>query len=219
VTAQTLIFLLISNLCFGQKDLIGLFGKCDGNYSGYMCQQVLFKNNKTFVFYDLLHLRGWTLSEGTWKKNADTIILNSTKFPFIINYKGTSLSDSVTMYFTDSIDPVPFVDVRISSRHFETNLSGTFKCSRHLLDTIAIFFNQSYSGPIYVDKEKCRNTDTLEVKLARGIDYYGKTFFNNEKWFLQNKKLFHSQDSIGNFSRDKYFDKVKLTDLKYRKDY
>ena len=34
---------IISGFCYGQEDLLGLFGKCDSEYSGYVCQQILFK--------------------------------------------------------------------------------------------------------------------------------------------------------------------------------
>ena len=209
--------MLLSNLCFGQKAIIGLFGKCNSDFSGYVCQQVLFRDDKTFTFYDLLHLRGWTLSEGTWELKGDTVILNSTKQPFTLDYKGSSLSDSITIYVSDSIEPLPFANITLNSQNFSTDFSGTFKFPRQLIDTICISFISTYSGPIIIDKEKIKNIDSLVFQMDLG--FYGKYYFDNEKWLIQNKKLFHSIDSSGFFNKEAYFDKVKLMELKYHKDY
>lgn len=211
-----LAFLFFSNTCLAQKKIIGLFGECNDYISNYMCQQVMFKNDKTFTFYDLLHLRGWTLSKGTWKMKGDTVILNSLKPPFTFDFKGISSSDSITIVASDGKEPLPFASFSINKQQIASN-SGTIRYTRQDIDTIYIHFIMTYEGPIIIDKEKIKNVDTLIVKIdvAFGWGYY----FNNEKWLLQDKKLYHSQDSIGNFNKDKYFDKVEMKDLKYYKDY
>ena len=208
---------ITSGFCYGHEDLLGLFGRCDSDYSGYVCQQILFKEDKTFTFYDLLHLNGWTLSEGVWKMNGDTVILNSTWSPFTLSYKGVSTSDSIIIFACDSVEPLSFAKIYLNSQKISTQLSATIKYPRALLDTVYIAYLDSYRGPIIVDKEKLNGIDTLQINME--IDFANKAYFKHEKWLLQNQKLFLPQDSIGNFAPNRYIDKVDLKDLKYRKDY
>ena len=211
----TIILLFLNTLCNGQKALIGLFGKCDKEYSGYMCQQILFNDDKTYIFYDLLHLRGWTLTKGTWEMNGDTVILKSLKQSYGLEYRGTSFSDNITIYAYDSISALPFATIAINSHPFSTNLSGTIKYPRKQIDTISVIFLTTYTGPILIDKEEIKNIDTIAVRL--NLDYPGEYSFKNGKWLLKKKKLYHTQDSLGGFNSDKYFNKVKKKDMKYRK--
>lgn len=216
-TLQIILFIILTKACLGQKNLVGLFGKCDNKYSGYMCQQVLFNDDKTFIFYDLLHLSGWTLSHGIWTISGDTVTLKSAKPHYFVDYNGYSLADSINITVKDSLDPLAFANITLNSTVITLNLTGTFKYPRQLLDTLYINYLTAASGPIIFDKEKIANADTVVVKITE--DFYGKIFFNNEKWLLQNNKLYHTKDSDGTFDKEKYFIKAKLSELKYHKDY
>lgn len=217
-TLRITLLLLIANFCFGQKDLIGLFGQCKSETSSYICTQVQFKDNKTFIFYDLLHLRGWTLSEGFWKKNGDTIVLNSPQNFYSIKYKnGTFSSDSLTIQINDNIEPLAFATVLINSKTTTLGLSGKLTVPRQGLDTIYVFYPSTTSGPILIDKFQANAADTILISMD--ANQFGKINFNNEKWLLKGDKLFYPREKRVLYNKESYFIKVNMTDLKYRKDY
>ena len=217
-TLRITYLLLITDFCFGQKNLVGLFGECNSATSGYIGTQIQFNDNKTFIFYDLLHLRGWTLSEGFWKKKGDTIVLNSPQNFYSIKYKSTDVSsDSLTIQINDSIEPLSFASVLINSKTMALGLSGKLKVSRQHLDTIYVFYPSTTSGPILIDKFKANASDTILINM--GANQFGKINFNNEKWFMKGDKLFYPIEKRGYYDNESYFIKVKMTDLKYRKDY
>jgi hypothetical protein len=168
--------------------LVGLFGKCDNDWSGYICQQVIFNSDSTFKFYDLLHLRGWTISEGNWEQKGDTIILNSVQKPYELKYKGLSTSDSLIIEINDNFEPLPFAVIKIDTNEFSTDFSGIIKYPRQSVDSFLISSVGLYSGQIMIETDKFLQTDTLEVSL--NSNFYGKHYFKDEKWlFLENRLL------------------------------
>ncbi|MCC6182363.1 MAG: hypothetical protein IT237_11075 [Bacteroidia bacterium] len=211
--------LIITDICFGQKDLIGLFGECNSPTSGYLCNQVQFKENNSFVFYDLLHLRGWTLSEGFWKRKGDTIVLNSPQNFYSIKYIASKVSsDSLIIQINDSIEPLAFAGVLINSKSTTLGISGKLTVHKKYLDTIYVFYPSITSGPILIDKLKANTSEKIIINMD--ANQFGKINFNNEKWLLRGNKLFYSRKVDSSYYDDeKYFIKVKITDLKYNKDY
>ena len=205
----TTVILLLSLSGFAQKHFPGLFGKCDEHFGGYMCQQVLFRADSTFEFYDLLHLRGWTVSNGVWKMNGDTILLNSLNQRFIINYFGESDNPNITLkFFTDSF-PIAFAPVRQDKMEYKFDSTGVLILPRQTLDSITF----TYYGTIIFDRTKLRSAKSIEI-IFNGL-FFDKYDFNNEKWLLKRNKIYHSKKSDGTFDTKRYFIKAKMSDLKY----
>jgi len=198
---------------FAQKHFSGLFGKCDEQYGGYMCQQVLFRADSTFEFYDLLHLRGWTVSKGVWNMHGDTILLNSLQRPFVINYFGKSDNPNITIKFIADSFPTAFATVRQDTMNYTVDTTGVLIFPKQTLDTITFSYFATYSGEMIFDKSKLRSADSIEIILDG--NFMGKYDFNNEKWLFKRNKIYHSKKSDGTFDTERYFVKAKMSDLNY----
>jgi hypothetical protein len=205
----------LNTICYAQNDLTGLFGKCDGAFSGYMCQQILFKADLTFEFYDLLHLRGWIVSKGTWIRQGDNIYLKSLK-PFEIKYLGRSVSDDISIKFTIDEYPAAFATVVSNSNKYIIDTTGIINFPKESLDTISFLYVMTYRGPIVLDKSKLIEAEYIEIIMD--IDFDENYYFEDEKWLIKGRKLYHTQTQDGTFDKGKFFLKTKLADLKYRKE-
>lgn len=43
-------------------------------------------------------------------------------------------------------------------------------------------------------------------------------YFDNEKWLIRDGKIYHTVDSLGNYHKEKYYEKTKLDNLKYKRN-
>ena len=201
-----------------QQQIAGLYGDCKGSFSRYACQQILLNKNSTFVFYDLLHLRGWTLSYGTWHQNGDTIILDSSEDSlYQIKYVGKAMGDSITIRLLYAEDnPVSYAGISMDGRRERTNEDGLLICDRKFADTLVISAIGAYTGPVIPDKAR--------LTRAAGLDIYvkwrssGELNFRNEKWLVKHNKLFPPTEK-STFDKSRFLPKVKRSALRYRPDY
>jgi len=212
-TIFVLLFIYTSTEILGQNVSGRLFGKCDSDYSNYVCQQILLNDNNTFSFYSLLHLSGWTITNGSWNQNGDTITLNSAHRPYDITYKGNSLTDSIVICVLDSQIPIDHAIVKIDSSYYYTDTFGIVKYPRQQLDTMYIHYFPLTTRAIVVDKNKLNDTISVSLNLYNS----DMPFFENEKWLLRNKKLYFRVGKELEYDSKRYFDLVKIKDLKYEK--
>jgi hypothetical protein len=203
---------------FAQSKVVGLFEKCNYKNWDYRCQQVLFKDDSTFEFYDLLHLRDWNISKGFWKRKRDTIILRSLNNPFEIKYIGTSKEDSITISIKDESGSIILSSIRRlhDTTNYSANQYGTLKLLKSSLDSFFLTTGFYYNGVIGLDKEKLYNSMTIEITV--NSTFHDVYYFQNEKWLLKRDRLYMKRDEKGNFDKKFYFEKTELSNLKYKKD-
>lgn len=201
--------------CSFKKSLVGLYSECNSPNWGYMCQQVSFETDSTFKFYDLLHLRGWTVSEGYWTRKGDTIILNSKRKPYDLIYLDRSGDDSIKVVFKSRNGNDLYCSIR-SSTGVITSINPPYQYfwfNKVGLDTIIIHCITDFRAKIALDRDKIITSKTVKVVIDESTAH--QIFFKNEKWLKRGKKLFHTQNPDGSFDKDKYFLKTNLTELKY----
>lgn len=198
--------------------MIGLYGDCKSEFSSYFCQQIQLNKNKTFVFYNYLHLTDWVLTHGTWYNNGDTIILNTSSKPFNISFNKQSNSDSVVIYAIDEHGPAPFIDIHINSNFKKsTGFDGKSKLPKKIINKISFSFANKQSDTLLIDELITNSFDTIYVKLDN--EMYGKHYLRNEKWVFKNNKLYFSLDKDYILNEDNYFKKTKIRNLKYKEKY
>lgn len=164
---------------YGQDEMIGIYGQCDKDHSGYMCQQVKFNPDSTFLFYNLMHLSGWTVSEGTWRIKKDTLILNSNPYHLTKSYFGFAKKDSITVNLTDCTGVVPFAEIKIDTQKYIFNLDGSVKVPKLNTDTFYISYLDLYRIPIPTSPDLWLNSDTLSLTTDNNLQT--KVYFENEK--------------------------------------
>ncbi|MBR9832826.1 hypothetical protein GYB57_11820 [bacterium] len=214
-----ILILLSINKVYSQSSPVGLYGECNGPYSGYMCQQFLIEENGTFKFYDLLHLSGWSISEGKWVMKNDTIILNSMVDEDIAAYQitGKSNSDSVTFYVYSKDDTLGYAGISIDSIEYYANIDGYARAPKIHNQTFIFGYIGYNKRQIKFSESEIQFADTIKVELVPGKN--GGHRFSNKKWLIIEDSIYHSLDSTNNYDRDRYFLKVPIQNLKYREDY
>lgn len=205
---------LIVQHCHAQSKIVGLWGAGNSFATNYITQQVIFKPDGTFKFYDLMHLRGWVVSKGKWKQTGDTVVLNSLSKPYAVSYHGKGKSKTILLEFSTSKWSTMAATVLIDTLHCWVDTNETLTLPRMQLDTLEFREAGIYIGPIVLDSEKVKTSDTIKIHID---DRYGEQlYFNNEKWLQQNGKLYHTFEN-GGFNMDRFFTKGKISDLRYRK--
>lgn len=207
----TLLLLLIAGNCFAQHELVGLYGECK---NGYMCQQVLFKSDSTFEFYDLLHLRGWVVSSGFWQLRNDTLIMNSSSAPYKVEYQGNAMASIVTVKIQVDNIPAEYATIKCDKESYELNMDGIANIPCCNFDSIYVEYLGVYVGSISFDKSKLKTTSTIIISIDS--KYIHKYKFNNEQWLFKGKKLFFAKNPNGAFDEELYFLKTRLSSLRYR---
>ena len=209
------ILLLSTTQSSAQKDLIGLFGECN---NGYVCQQIQFKKNHSFKYYDLLHLRGWKISKGFWKRNGDTIVLNSKTTPYKVKYSGESSTSNMLIKLKFVLDntPAAFTDVFVNNKQLNTETTGFIIIRKEHLDSVLFRCPYIYDGLLFVEKDKYLNADSIEIIL--NPDFNDQIYFKDTKFVIIKDKLYYKQNDEIMFNK-KVFQKTELKELKYSKKY
>ena len=205
---------------FSQGQVVGLYGDCESQFSGYVCQQIAFEKNGTFKFYDLLHLRGWSVSTGKWSLKGDTLVLNSTNLPYNIQYRSKNKDDSILVELKSSENyPVKLLEVYSNGQINSLDSTGLLRFRKEALDTIWINTMLYSIGPIVLNQEKLAQAERLRISVQVDPDLSGQHFFNEEKWLLKDEKLYHTTRKDGTFDTEVYFDRVDSSMLKYNSNY
>jgi hypothetical protein len=213
-TILTIVLVHLAIISFAQKKLPGLYGECKGLF--YLCQQVVFRADSSFEFYDLLHMRGWKITKGTWKQHGDTIVLNSLIKPYEVVYVGNSINDNISIKFISDSLPLGFSTVFMDTSKFNTDSNGTFFFSKKTLDTLSLSYLFAYRGPIIFDKAKLMDAESVEVRMV--YDYDGIHYFDNVKWLFSDKRLYYSVNKEGAFDKERFFINTKMRNLKYQEE-
>ena len=217
---MTLCLVVSSFVSSGQKQVVGLYGDCDNKFGGYVCQQIALERGGTFKFYDLLHLRGWHISTGKWSLNGDTVVLNSTKFPYKVKYSKKSCGDSIVVEMKSSKNyPVKFLEVYSNGKMISLDSTGVLRFRKAALDTVWINTMFYAIGPIVLNQKKVAQAGRLKISVQVDPDLTGQHLFNDVKWLLKDEKLYHSTKGDGTYDEEMYFDKVDGSRLKYNVNY
>ena len=195
-----IVLIIFSNISVGQNSkFVGLYNECEEEYSSYICQQFQLFDDSTFILYDLLHLRGWSLTNGTWYVNQDTLYLKSKQRDIEISYIGNSNTDSLEINFL--VDSFPLGNCTVL-RKSATSLMTQFLG----IPQTKITFN-SY---------KLTKANKIRVSIeSESLELF---YFDNEKWLIRDGKIYHTVDSLGNYHKEKYYEKTKLDNLKYKRN-
>lgn len=211
-----IVLIVFSNIIVGQNSkFVGLYNECAEEYSGYICQQFQLFDDSTFILYDLLHLRGWSLTNGTWHVSQDTLYLKSNPRDIKINYIGNSNSDSIKINFlVDSFLPA-YSTIKTDSI-YQLDSLGNCTVWRKSASNLMTQFLGVPQTKITFDSNKLASANEIRVSIeSESLELF---YFDNEKWLIKDGKIYHTLDSLGNYDKEIYYEKTKLDNLKYKKN-
>ncbi|MCH2231800.1 MAG: hypothetical protein MK105_15810, partial [Crocinitomicaceae bacterium] len=216
INMRFLLLLLLPIFSAGQESkYIGLYNECDSHYSGYICQQFQLLPDSTFILYDLLHLRGWSLSHGTWQIRYDTLYLNSIRRDVKMEYEGKSSSDSVLVNFLVDDRP-PAYSTIVTDSVYQLDSSGNCTILKNTAYSCVTQFLGVPNSRIYFDISKVYEAEQINVLInSKSLEQF---YFENEKWLIKDNKIYHTLDSLGNYDEEIFYEKTKLKKLKYKKN-
>lgn len=211
-----LLLLLIPLFSIGQESkYVGLYNECDTQYSGYICQQFQLLPDSSFILYDLLHLRGWSLSHGTWQIRYDTLFLNSNSSDIKIDYQGKSIADSIFINFLVDGKPPSYSTIETDSTYQLDSLGSCTILKNSAYSCVTQFLGVP-STRIYFDTNKISEAERINVFInSKSLEQF---YFENEKWLIRGHKIYHTLDSLGNYDKEVFYEKTNLKNLKYKKN-
>lgn len=209
-----ILFFTLSS-CLTKNKIAGLYGQCNPKNKGYICSQLLLNKDSSYIFYNLLHLRGWSATKGKWNLYKDTLILNSS--PILeIKYLGNTNSDSVVICSIFQGKKEILTLYESSNKTYATNQIGHVKINRKDLTDFSFLSVNGLFTNISLDSELLNISDTVQLFYNDNPQHV--IIMNNDKWIKRNNKLYYPTGSTRSYDKELYLRKTNLSNLAYKSD-
>ena len=195
---KSLIFItliLFTLLSLKTKDEDELYGVCKDRFLA--CTQILLKHDNTFEYASFADVGGWRYWEGYWKKNGDTIILNTFKQPPInkelIETNDNHVNGTIIKLSLDSLKYSNIV-IKVNDGIFVDTIKynesvlipNTIEINRiHIVNAL----NNHEGIILFRNNYKNKKLELFSLKASNLDDW--DNYITNDKFLLKDDKLYY----------------------------